>query len=112
MAHKQNSTKGQEGTGRFEPRGDLEALESRSAREERLNLLPSPEKNLAEECTRFADLCQCFEQQKMDVPAEMIDQLRRAAKLAVPERIEAMKRLNQRLMEYLDAAGKGAVVRQ
>jgi len=112
MAHKQDSPKAKEGIGRFEPGGDLEAIETRSAREERVNLLPSPEKNLAEECAHFADLCQYFEQQKMDVPAEIIDQLRRAAELAVPERIEAMKRLNQRLMEYLNAAGKGAFVRQ
>ena len=112
MAHKQDSPKAKEGIGRFEPGGDLEAIETCSAREERVNLLPSPEKNLAEECAHFADLCQYFEQQKMDVPAEIIDQLRRAAELAVPERIEAMKRLNQRLMEYLNAAGKGAFVRQ
>jgi len=112
MAHKQDSPKAKEGIGRFEPGGDLEAIETRSAREERVNLQPSPEKNLAEECAHFADLCQYFEQQKMDVPAEIIDQLRRAAKLAEPKRIEAMKKLNQRLMEYLSDAGKGAFVRQ
>ena len=112
MAHKPDSPKAKEGIGRVEPRGDLEALEARSAREERVNPLPSPEKNLAEESARFADLCQYFQQQKMDVPAEIIDQLRRAAKLAEPERIEAMKKLNQRLMEYLSDAGKGAFVRQ
>ena len=112
MAHKQDSPKKPEGIGRFESGGDLEALEPRLAREERVNLLPSPEKNLAEESARFADLCQYFEQQKMDVPAEIIDQLRRAAKLAVPERVEAMKKLNQKLMEHLSDAGKGPFVRQ
>jgi len=48
----------------------------------------------------------------MDVPMEVLDQLGRASRLAIPERIEAMKKLNQRLMEYLNNAGNGHFIRQ
>ena len=70
------------------------------------NRLPAGEKELAQESARFADLCQYFERQRMDVPVEILDQLGRASRLAIPERIEAMKKLNQRLMEYLNDAGQ------
>ena len=70
------------------------------------------EKELAQESARFADLCQYFERQRMDVPVEILDQLGRASRLAIPERIEAMKKLNQRLMEYLNDADNGHFIRQ
>ena len=112
MADNRQSPKGQQGPASFEPGGDLSPVESHSAREERLNLLPPPEKELAQESARFADLCQYLEQQKIDVPTEIIDQLGRISRLAIPERIEAMKKLNQRLMEYLSDAGQNPIVRQ
>jgi predicted house-cleaning noncanonical NTP pyrophosphatase (MazG superfamily) len=48
----------------------------------------------------------------MDVPVEIIDQLGRASRLAIPERVEAMKKLNQKLMEYLDNVGQDPGIRQ
>ncbi len=69
-------------------------------------------RNWQQESARFADLCQYFERQRMDVPVEILDQLGRASRLAIPERIEAMKKLNQRLMEYLNDAGNGHFIRQ
>lgn len=112
MTDNQQSRKGPQDLGSFEPGGELGPVESHSAREERLNRLPPAEKQLAEESARFADLSQYFEQRKMDVPADIIDQLRRISRLAISERIEAMKKLNQRLMEYLSDAGENPVVRQ
>jgi hypothetical protein len=70
------------------------------------------EKELAQESARFADFCQYFERQRMDVPVEIIDQLGRASRLAIPERVEAMKKLNQKLMEYLDNVGQDPGIRQ
>jgi hypothetical protein len=97
---------------RFETGGDLGSVEDRNAYDQRLKSLSVDEKELADESARFADLCQYFERQKMDVPVEVLDQLGRASRLAMPERIEAMKKLNQRLMEYLDDAGEDTGIRQ
>jgi hypothetical protein len=97
---------------RFGAGGDLGPVEDRNEYDQRLKSLPSGEKELAQESARFADLCQYFERQRMDVPVEILDQLQRASRLAVPERIEAMKKLNQRLMECLNDAGNDQFIRQ
>jgi hypothetical protein len=97
---------------RFEPGGDLGPVEDRNEYDQRLKSLPAGKKELANESARFADLFQYFERQRMDVPMEVLDQLGRASRLAIPERIEAMKKLNQRLMEYLNNAGNGHFIRQ
>jgi site-specific recombinase XerD len=61
---------------------------------------------------RFADLCQYFSQQNIDLPAQIVEEVRSVSKLAVEDRIARMKRLNQELMEYLHAAGLGPHIRQ
>jgi hypothetical protein len=97
---------------RFESGGDLGPVEDRNEYDQRLKSLPAGEKELAEESARFADLCQYFERQRMDVPVEVLDQLGRASRLPISERLEAMKKLNKRLMEYLNDAGDSHFVRQ
>ena len=97
---------------RFGSGGDLGPIEDRNEYDQRLKSLPSGEKELAQESARFADLCQYFERQRMDVPVEILDQLGRASRLAIPERVEAMKKLNQRLMEYLDNVGQDPGIRR
>ena len=112
MADYEKSLKKQRGLESFEPGGDFGPFENRAARGERLDRLDSPEKELVAESARFADLCQYFEQQKMDVLPEIIDELGRLSRLGIAERIEAMKKLNQRLMEYLSDGGENRFVRQ
>lgn len=73
---------------------------------------PTVERELAEVCARFADLCQYFSQQNMDLPPQIVDEVRLVSKLAVKERIAKMKRLSQDLMEYLNDAGPDSQVRQ
>jgi len=97
---------------RFGSGGDLGPVEDRNQYDQRLKSLPADEKELAEESARFADLCQYFECQRMDVPVEVLDQLGRASRLPISERLEAMKKLNKRLMEYLNDAGNGHFIRQ
>lgn len=92
--------------------GDLGPVEDRNEYDQRLKSLPAGKKELAEESACFADLCQYFERQRMDVPVEILDQLGRASRLPIPERLEAMKKLNKRLMEYLNDAGDSHFVRQ
>jgi len=70
------------------------------------------EKELAEVCARFADLCQYFSQQNMDMPVRMVDEVRSVSKLAVENRVARMKRLNQELMEYIHGTGPGPQLRQ
>jgi hypothetical protein len=97
---------------RFESGSDLGPVEDRNQHDECLDSLPPGEKELAQESARFADLCQYFERQRMDVPVEILDQLRRASRPAIPERVEAMKKLNQKIMEYLDNVGQDPGIRQ
>jgi hypothetical protein len=73
---------------------------------------PNEEKELAEVCARFADLCQYFSQQSMDLPPQIVDEVRLVSKLEVKERIAKMKRLSQDLMEYLNDAGPDSQLRQ
>jgi hypothetical protein len=73
---------------------------------------PAKDQELAEVCARFADLCQYFSQQIMDLPANIVDEVRSAAKLTLEDRVARMKRLNQELMEYLHVAGPGPQIRQ
>jgi hypothetical protein len=60
---------------KFEPAGDLGPIEHHTEYERRINSLPAEERQLALESTRFADLCQYFAQQKMDVPADIVAEL-------------------------------------
>jgi hypothetical protein len=112
MANNKRSENVKGGLDRFESGGDLGPVEDRNQYDERLDSLPPEEKELAKESARFADLCQYFERQRMDVPVEILDQLRRASRLAIPERVEAMKNLNQKIMEYLDNVGQDPGIRQ
>jgi hypothetical protein len=70
------------------------------------------EKELAEVCARFADLCQYFSQQSIDVPAHIVDEVRSVSKLAVADRVARMRRLNQELIGYLHGASPGPQIRQ
>ena len=70
------------------------------------------ETELAEVCARFADLCQYFSQQSIDLPPQVVEEVRLVSKLAVDDRIARMKSLNQELMEYLNDAGPDPQVRQ
>lgn len=63
---------------------------------------PTVEKELAEVCARFADIWQYFSQQNMDLPSQIVDEVRLLSKLTVKDRIARTKRLNQDLMEYLN----------
>lgn len=97
---------------RFEAGSNPGPVDDLKEREARINSLPSAEKELARESSRFADLCQFFEEKHLDVPREVVDQLARVAALAIPERINFMKKLNQSLMECLHDVDPGTGIRQ
>lgn len=112
MPKKDGSTDKNQGLGRFEPGGDLGPSGDRRDYENRVNALPDTERQLAQELSRFADLCQYFERERMDVPADIVDELSRASRLPIPQRLEAIRKLNRRLMESLPNVGDGPRVRQ
>src|SRR5579864_1243884 len=97
---------------RFEPSAELGPVENRKEYELQVNALPPEQQQLAEESTRFADLCQYFSQQRVGLPEEIVEQVGRLAKLAVPQRIRAMKNINQALMEHLHDIGQDSGIRQ
>ena len=110
---KENRSKQESGAlDKFEPGGELGAIEDRNEREQRLNSLPAGEKKLAEESARFADLCQYFLQKKMDIPTSIVERIGNVSKLPAPDRICAMKDINRELMEYLNDAGQDPGIRQ
>jgi hypothetical protein len=90
----------------------LAPFDDRNQYEQRLKSLPAEQKEFAEESTRFADLCQYFSQQKMDIPPSVVERVGSISKLSVPDRIRAMKDINRELMEYLNDVGQDPGIRQ
>ncbi len=97
---------------KFEPGGESGPLDDRNEFEQRLHSLPLGQKELAQESTRFADLCQYFSQQKMDIPPSIVERLGNVSKLPAPDRTRAMKDINRELMEYLNDVGQDPGIRQ
>lgn len=97
---------------KFGPGGELGAIEDRDEREQRLNSLPPRQEELAQESARFADLCQYFSRQKMDIPPSIVERLGNVSKLSAPDRIRAMQDINCELMEYLNDVGQDPGIRQ
>jgi hypothetical protein len=97
---------------KFGPGGELGAIENRNEYEQRLSSLPAGQKELAEESARFADLCQYFSQQKMDIPPSIVERLGNVSKLPAPDRIRTMQDINRELMEYLNDVGQDPGIRQ
>ena len=98
--------------GNFGPGGEFGPVDDRKEYEQRLNSLPAGQKEFAEESTRFADLCQYFSQQRMDIPASIVERVRNVSKLPVNDRIRAMQDINRELMEYLNDVGEDPGIRQ
>jgi hypothetical protein len=97
---------------KFEPGGESGSLDDRNEYEHRLNSLPAEQKESADESTRFADLCQYFSQQKIDVPPSIVERVGNVFKLLAPDRIRAMEDINRELMEYLNDVGQDSGIRQ
>ena len=92
---------------KFEPAGESGPIEDPTEREERFYQLPTDEKELALESARLADLCKFFSEEQMDVPADLVDRIRRLSRLEPRERVRELLSINQALMEYLNRVGSG-----
>jgi hypothetical protein len=110
---KENRSKRESGAlDKFEPGGELGAIADRNEREQRLNSLPAGEKELAEESARFADLCQYFSQQRVDIPPFIVEKVGKVSKLPAPDRIRAVQDINRELTEYFNDVGQDPGIRQ
>src|SRR5205823_624181 len=83
---------------RFESGGDLSSIEDRNEYEKHRGALPADQKELAQESTRLADLCQYFSIEKMDIPPQVLGRVTDLRTLTIPERIRALKEINKELM--------------
>ena len=97
---------------KFEVGGQYGPIDDRNEFERRLNSLPPEEKELAQEGTRFADLCRYFSDKKMDIPPEVLDQVAALAKRSIADRTRILRAANKSLMEYLNDVGEDPKIRQ
>jgi len=91
---------------RFEPGCGLGPIEDRTEYEQRIDALPADQRELAQESTRLADLCQYFSTQKIDIPPQLVERVTNLRRLTIPERIQVLKEVNNALMEYLNDVGQ------
>ena len=96
----------------FESGGELGPIEDRNEYERRIAGLPPEQKELAEETTRLADLCQYFSQKQIDIPPELVERIAGLPTLTNSVRIRALANLNEALMAYLNHAGQDSGIRQ
>ena len=91
----------------FEPGGESGPIENATEREMRLNQLPPDEKTLALESARLADLCHYFSQEKMDLPADLVERINGLPRMQANDRVRELLSINQGLMDYLNRVGSG-----
>jgi hypothetical protein len=91
---------------RFEPGRELGPIDDRNEYEQRIDTLAADQRELAQESTRLADLCQYFSTQKIDIPPLLVERISSLRRLVIPERIRALTEINKALMEYLNDVGR------
>src|SRR5262249_5415753 len=97
---------------KFLPAGELASTANRREYEQRGNGLPPEQRELAEESTRFADIWQYFSEHRMQLPKDVVDQVSGLPKFTTAEQTTVLRRVNQKLMEYLNDVGEDSGVRQ
>jgi hypothetical protein len=60
---------------RFEPGRELGPIDDRNEYEQRIDTLAADQRELAQESTRLADLCQYFSTQKIDTPPQLVERI-------------------------------------
>lgn len=91
---------------------ELGAIENRHEYERRFETLPTEEKELAEVCARFADICRYCSDKKMDIPPQVLDLAEGLSRFGATDRIRILKDASQRLMEYINDVGEDPTIRQ
>lgn len=92
---------------KFQLGGELGPIENRDEWEKRVQSHAPHDRELLQELTRFADLWRYFQNNKEKLAPEVLATLKEVPGLAVPERIDRMRKINQKLMERIPDAGEG-----
>lgn len=92
---------------KFQLGGELGPIEDRDEWEKRVQSHASQDRELLQEITRFADLWRYFQDNKEKLGAEVLAALKEVPGLAVSQRIERMREINQKLMGRIPDAGEG-----
>src|SRR5947208_3068338 len=88
----------------FQPGGKLAPIHDLAEYERQMNALPAGERELAQEVTIYANLCQFFSEKSWSVPYHIRQAVREVRKFEVPERIAKMREVNQAVMEMIHSA--------
>ena len=97
---------------RFEPGRELGPIDDRNEYEQRINTLAADQRELAQESSGLADLCQYLSTQKIDTPPQLVERVSSLRKLAIPERIRVVKEINKAQMKHLNDVGRDSGIRQ
>lgn len=76
-------------------------INDRGDYEREMAALPPEQREMTEELTRYADICQYFETQGMDVPPHLLRAVAEVSALPASEGAARVRQVNQELMEYL-----------
>jgi hypothetical protein len=96
----------------FEPGSALGPIEDRNEYEQRLAGLMPDQRQLAQESTRLADLCDYFSRQKIDIPIGIVEQVAGLPRQTAAERLRVLVDVNRALMEYLSDVDQNPGIRQ
>lgn len=97
---------------KFEAGDESGPIEDLNQYEQRLDALPSDEKEVAQQSVRFADTCRYFADKKMDVPSHVLDLFEGLSRAPLADRVRILKDANQRLTEYLNDVSEDPHTRQ
>lgn len=111
MSDEKNNTQHLDGENKSSPTGALAPACDRGEYDQRIAALPPGRREIAEELTTYADMCQFFERQTMDIPPHILRAVVQVSTLSDSERAAAMRQINQQLMEYLNDVGEDNGVR-
>ncbi len=85
----------------FQPGGKLAPINDLAEYERQMNALPAGERELAQELTIYANMCQFFSERNWSVPRDIRSAVLEVRKLEVSERIVKMREINQAVMEFI-----------
>lgn len=85
----------------FQPGGKLAPISDLAEYERRMNALPPGERELAQEVTIYANMCQFFSERKWTVPYDIRQAVRELQTMEIPDRIVRMREVNEALMERI-----------
>jgi len=91
---------------RFQPGGVCGPIDDRNEWTRRVHAHTPERRELLQELTRFADLCRYLKERHQDLGPEILTSLAEVAGMALPDRIQRIRAINQQLMERIPNGGE------